>query len=92
MWGSHYMAALFNCIERLLTLFECMYLGILKRIDNELLNKIMGFCYSRTRDSCEAEELCSDIIYELVKTGQGNGDITEFNAFMWKTGESGADR
>ncbi len=57
---------------------------ILKRIDNELLDKVMGFCYSRTRDSYEAEELCSDIIYELVKTGQRDGEITEFNAFLWK--------
>lgn len=40
---------------------------ILKKLDSELLDKIMSFSYARTRDNYEAEELCSDIVYELVK-------------------------
>ena len=34
---------------------------LLKTIDDGLLDKLYGFCYARTNDSYEAEELCSDI-------------------------------
>ena len=39
--------------------------------DDELLDKLFGFCYVRTNDSYEAEALCSDIVYALVKAAQG---------------------
>ena len=40
---------------------------LLKIMNQELLDKLFGFCYARTADSHEAEELCSDIIFALVK-------------------------
>lgn len=38
---------------------------LLKIIDQELLEKLFGFCYARTRDSQEAQELCSEAAEEL---------------------------
>ena len=46
---------------------------LLKYFDDNLLDKLFGFCYARTNDSYEAEELCSDIIYALIKAA--NSDI-----------------
>ena len=39
---------------------------LLKQFDDDLLDKLFGFCYARTNDSYEAQELCSDIIFALV--------------------------
>ena len=33
---------------------------LLQKIDNELVEKLYGFCYARTNDSYEAQDLCSD--------------------------------
>ena len=41
---------------------------LLKTIDDGLLDKLYGFCYARTNDSYEAEELCSDIVYALIRS------------------------
>lgn len=57
---------------------------VLKELNGELLDKIMGFAYVRTGSGLEAEELCSDIVYELVKVSQQEGEIQEFYAFVWK--------
>jgi len=57
---------------------------LLKLIDQELLDKLFGFCYPRTRDSREAEELCSDIVFALIKAAQTEGEIGEFYAFIWR--------
>ena len=40
---------------------------LLKMIDYELLEKLYGFCYARASDGYEAQELCSDIIFEPIK-------------------------
>ena len=40
---------------------------LLKCFDDDLLDKLFGFSYARTKDSYETEELCSDIIYALVR-------------------------
>lgn len=56
---------------------------ILKELNSELLDKIMGFAYARTGSSQDAEELCSDIVYELVKAGHKAGEIHQFHAFVW---------
>lgn len=61
---------------------------ILKRIDEELIDKLMGFSYVRTRDSYEAEELCSDILYEIIKSSQKEGEIKEFYAFIWRVAKN----
>ena len=38
----------------------------------------------RTNDSYEAEELCSDIIYSLVKTANSDGEIESVYPFIWR--------
>lgn len=53
-------------------------------MDNELLEKLFGFCYARTNDSYEAQELCSDIIFELVKAANKEGEIDNFYPFIWR--------
>ena len=57
---------------------------LLKYIDDGLLDKLFGFCYARTNDSHEAEELCSDIIFALVKNANAQGEIESVYPFIWK--------
>ena len=57
---------------------------LLKIMNQELLDKLFGFCYARTADSHEAEELCSDIVYALMKTAQKEGEIEEVYPFIWR--------
>ena len=57
---------------------------LLKLIDDDLLNKLFGFCYARTNDSHEAEDLCSDIALALVKAAGSDGDIENAYAFIWQ--------
>jgi len=57
---------------------------LLKYFDDNLLDKLFGFCYARTNDSYEAEELCSDIIYALVKVAHSDGEIESIYPFIWK--------
>ncbi len=57
---------------------------LLKNIDDALLDKLYGFCYSRTGDGYEAQELCSDIVFELVKSSGSDGEIKDLWPFVWK--------
>ena len=57
---------------------------LLKYFDDYLLDKLFGFCYARTNDSYEAEELCSDIIYALVKAAHSDGEIESIYPFIWR--------
>lgn len=57
---------------------------LLKIMNQELLDKLFGFCYARTADSHEAEELCSDIVFALVKAAQKEGEIEEIYPFIWR--------
>lgn len=57
---------------------------LLKAIDKELLDKLFGFCYVRTRDSYEAQELCSDVALALVKAAHGEGEIQDLYGFIWR--------
>ena len=57
---------------------------LLKLIDEELLEKLYGFCYSGTNDSWQAQDLCSDIVYALLKAANTDGDITSPYAFIWR--------
>ena len=52
--------------------------------DDVLLDKLFGFCYARTNDSYEAEELCSDIVYALVKAAHSDGEIESIYPFIWR--------
>ncbi len=49
---------------------------LLPLLDEKLLESLYGFCYARTYDSRQAEELCSDIVYAIVKTSNTDGEIT----------------
>ena len=57
---------------------------LLNYFDDTLLDKLFGFCYARTNDSYEAEELCSDIIFALVKASKSQGEIESVYPFIWK--------
>lgn len=57
---------------------------LLKYLDDNLLEKLFGFCYGRTNDSYEAQELCSDIIYSLVKAARTEGEVANAHAFIWR--------
>ncbi len=55
-----------------------------KLLDAVFLDKLFGFCYARTSDSYEAQELCSDIVFELVKAAGKDGDIADPYPFIWR--------
>lgn len=57
---------------------------LLKIMDGELMEKLFSFCYARTSDSQEARELCSDIVFELMKAANTEGDIGNLYGFLWK--------
>ena len=57
---------------------------LLKFFDDDLLDKLFGFCYARTNDSYEAEELCSDITYALIKASAADGEIENAYPFIWR--------
>lgn len=57
---------------------------LLNFLDDDLLDKLFGFCYARTNDSYEAEELCSDIVYALVKAAYSEGEIGSIYPFLWR--------
>lgn len=57
---------------------------LLKIIDDALLEKLFAFCYARTSDSYEAQELCSDILFALVKAANTDGDIDNIYPFIWR--------
>ncbi|MBR6708870.1 MAG: sigma-70 family RNA polymerase sigma factor [Clostridia bacterium] len=57
---------------------------LLNYVDDDLVDKLFGFCYARTNDSYEAEELCSDIVYALVKAAHRDGEIESVYPFIWR--------
>lgn len=57
---------------------------LLNRIDRELLDRLFGFCYNRTAGSFEAEELCSDIVFALIKAAGKDGEVESPDAFIWR--------
>lgn len=61
---------------------------LLKYFDDELMEKLYGFCYVRTNDSYEAQDLCSDIIFALVKTAKTDGEITDLYSFVWRVAKN----
>ncbi|MBE6570059.1 MAG: RNA polymerase sigma factor [Ruminococcaceae bacterium] len=58
---------------------------LLQYLDDELLDKLFGFCYTRTNDSHEAGDLCSDILLALVKSARSDGEIANVYPFIWRT-------
>jgi len=57
---------------------------LLNYFDDILLDKLFRFCYARTNDSLEAEELCSDIVFALVKAANTDGEIESIYPFIWR--------
>ena len=57
---------------------------LLTLLDEELMEKLFGFCYVRTNDSYAARDLCSDIVWALVKTAGVQEDVEEPYAFIWR--------
>ena len=57
---------------------------LLNYFTGELLEKLFGFCYARTKDSHEAEDLCSDIVYTLMKAARSGGEIESVYPFIWR--------
>lgn len=53
-------------------------------MDGELLDRLFGFCYARTNDSFEAQDLCSDIIFALVRAAHTDGEIDKLYPFIWR--------
>ena len=48
---------------------------LLKLMDSELMEKLYGFCYARTANSQEGQELCSEILLALVKAAGTQGEL-----------------
>ncbi len=57
---------------------------LLKYFDDDLLDKLFGFCYARTNDSYKAQELCSDIVFSLVKAANTDGEVRNLYSFIWR--------
>ena len=57
---------------------------LLNHLTGELLEKLYGFCYARTKDSHEAQDLCSDIVYALMRAARSEGDIESVYSFIWR--------
>ena len=65
---------------------------LLRIIDWDLLDRLFAFCYHRTPSSHAAQDLCSDIVFELVRAANSEGEIgadgTEDDnalyAFVWR--------
>ena len=54
------------------------------RILTEYLQRIYGFALSKCRDSYEAEELASDITYEVYLSLLRDGEIYNINSYIWR--------
>lgn len=57
---------------------------LLERLNQELLEKLYGFSYARCQNHHEAEDLCSEIMVQLVKSIQRGSKIEKFEPFCWR--------
>jgi len=57
---------------------------LLNMIDSDLIDRLYGYCYRRTASGHEAEGLCSDILFALVRAGNAEGELREPEAFIWR--------
>ena len=57
---------------------------LLNCIDKTMLDNLYGFCYRRTSDHYEADELCSDILLAVAAASARGGEISDPTAFLWK--------
>lgn len=56
---------------------------ILKTIDADLIDRVYHYCYTRTSNSHEAEELCSDILYAVVKSCYNDKEVSNPVGYFW---------
>ena len=56
---------------------------ILKMIDADLIDRVYRYCYTRTTNSHEAEDLCSDILYAVVKSCHNDKEVSNPIGFFW---------
>lgn len=57
---------------------------LIQYLDEDLQDKLYGFCYARTRDGHEAQELYSDLLFALVKAAGSEGEVANPQAFIWR--------
>jgi len=55
----------------------------LKRLEEEYISKILGFCFLKTDTKEEAEDLAQDITLQVLKYIHSNKEIENFNALVW---------
>ena len=53
-------------------------------LEKQFLDKLFGFCYSRTSNHYEAEDLSSEIVLEIIMQSKTNGDIDNPETYVWK--------
>ena len=60
----------------------------LEALLTENMKSIFGFALTRLGNVTEAEELASDIIYQIIKSAQNLKDEERFFGFLWKIAEN----
>lgn len=55
----------------------------LKRLEEEYLDKILGFCYQKVNTREDAEDLASEIALEVLKSVRSGKEIGNMGAFVW---------
>lgn len=57
---------------------------LLEQLNEDLLEALYRFCFVRVNDSYEAQALCSDVVFALIKAAQKDGEIANVQAFIWR--------
>lgn len=60
----------------------------LDRLLTDHMKSIFGFALTRLGNVCEAEELASDILHEIIKSAERLQEEERFFGFMWKIAEN----
>ena len=60
----------------------------LEQLITENMNSIFGFALTRLGNVIEAEDLASDILYEIIKSAKSLKDEERFWGFMWRIAEN----
>lgn len=60
----------------------------LEKLISESMKSIFGFALTRLGNVTEAEDLASDILYEIVRSAQNLREEDRFYGFMWKIAEN----
>ena len=60
----------------------------LERFITENMKSIFGFALTRLANTTEAEDLASDILYEIIRSAKNLKDEERFYGFMWKIAEN----